>query len=86
MRYLILLRAFDTMGEIVSESSFAAVSPDESVAYEQEFIDRLERRDVPFVRVTKDIAIDRSASHSLPQDGGYIGLERAPLPLSRRAA
>lgn len=86
MRYLILLRAFDTTGDIVSESSFAAVSPDESVAYEQEFIDRLERRSVPFVRVTKDIAIDRSSLQSARQDGGYIGLERAPLPLSNRAA
>jgi hypothetical protein len=80
MRHLVLLRAFDSTGDVVSETSYAAATPDESVAYEQEFIDRLERRSVPFVRVVKDISIDRSAPRSakrpMPKDGSYIGLQR----------
>jgi hypothetical protein len=72
MRYQIILRAHDEHGGVVSESMFPSCTPAESSAYEEEFIDRLDRRGVSFVRVTKDIALDRST----PSLGSYIGVQR----------
>ncbi|TXM69673.1 hypothetical protein [Methylobacterium sp. WL120] len=70
MRYQLHVTAINDMGGIVCESSVPNLSLEEASIHVEEFIDRMERRSVPFVRVVQDLAVIREER---PR-GLYLGL------------
>jgi hypothetical protein len=65
VNYTLTIKAYDIIGDVVSESTYEAPSKQEADDFAEEWIDRLTRRRVPYVYVTRDYG---TASWLRPRD------------------
>jgi hypothetical protein len=70
MAYTLTIKAHDLHGAVVSEATYEAMSKQDADDFAEEWTDRLDRRGVPYVQVSRDYG----TGHWMPARGLYHGL------------